>query len=350
MLFVDKYRPNTLDKMDYHQEQAAHLKEMVASGDFPHLLFYGPNGAGKKTRVMALLRATYGPGVEKLRVEHRVFSLPSGSKIELHSVASNYHLELNPSDAGIHDRHIVQDVIKEIAQSQPLESNSFKVVVLGEVNSLSREAQHALRRTMEKYAGTCRLILISNTLSKVLDPIRSRCLAIRVGAPSVDSISSILTGVSRKENLNLPPELATRIAVASGRNLRRSLLMLETCRVAKYPFDPKQSIQLPDWERFVSSIAQDIVKSQDAGSLLKVRSKLYEVLSHAIPPEVVLKTLVQELLKVMDNVMSHSIVEHAAFYEHRVQLGSKPIFHLEAFVAKVMALYKSYLIQSTGMY
>ncbi|PNH06528.1 putative replication factor C subunit 3 [Tetrabaena socialis] len=66
MLWVDKYRPNTFDKFVVHKGVAENLKKLVATGDFPHTLFYGPPGAGKKTLVMALLRAIYGPGVEKV--------------------------------------------------------------------------------------------------------------------------------------------------------------------------------------------------------------------------------------------------------------------------------------------
>ena len=67
MLWVDKHRPLTLEKVDYAKEQAAQLARLAQSGDMPHLLFYGPSGAGKKTRVMALLRAMFGSGVEKVR-------------------------------------------------------------------------------------------------------------------------------------------------------------------------------------------------------------------------------------------------------------------------------------------
>ena len=66
MLWVDKHRPLSLEKMDYLKDQAAQLSRLASSGDLPHLLFYGPSGAGKKTRVMALLRAMFGAGVEKV--------------------------------------------------------------------------------------------------------------------------------------------------------------------------------------------------------------------------------------------------------------------------------------------
>ena len=105
MLWVDKHRPKTLDALDYHKPLATNMKRMIASGDFPHMLFYGPSGAGKKTRVMALLRQLHGPSVEKLKVEARTFKFGSSSTTtDLTLVTSSHHIELNPSDAGIRDR------------------------------------------------------------------------------------------------------------------------------------------------------------------------------------------------------------------------------------------------------
>ena len=113
---------------------------------------------------------------------------------------------------------------------------------------MSRQAQAGLRRTMEKSAQTCRLIMCCSNPSKLIDPIKSRCLGIRVPAPSEDEIAGVLREVAEKERLTLPDELAARVAKASGRNLRRAILSLEECRVAQYPFDPKMPIPAPDWE------------------------------------------------------------------------------------------------------
>lgn len=64
-LWVDKYRPQRLDRLDFHTQLNQMLEQLSVSNDLPHLLFYGPSGAGKKTRILALLRQLYGPGVEK---------------------------------------------------------------------------------------------------------------------------------------------------------------------------------------------------------------------------------------------------------------------------------------------
>jgi len=116
------------------------------------------------------------------------------------------------------------------------------VVLLTEVDKLTKEAQHALRRTMEKYMSTCRLILCCNSTSRVIPAVRSRCLGIRVSAPQPDQIASILRTACKEEGLTLPVELAQRLAAKSGRNLRRALLMAETTYVAHYPFTNDQVV------------------------------------------------------------------------------------------------------------
>lgn len=136
-LWIDKYRPNTLAKLTLHHPLSLKLEALAKSEDFPHLLFFGPNGAGKKARVMSLLRELYGSGAEKVKLEHRSFKTSTGKQIEISTVGSNYHVECNPSDAGSSDRFVIQEVIKEIASHGNLQSSlgapgsrSFKVCKL----------------------------------------------------------------------------------------------------------------------------------------------------------------------------------------------------------------------------
>jgi replication factor C subunit 3/5 len=105
------------------------------------------------------------------------------------------------------------------------------VVVLNEVDRLSLGAQHALRRTMEKYTASCRLILVCESLSRVSAPLRSRCLAVRVAAPTKEEIVHVLTGIAAKENLAVQADLCENIANECSRNLRRAILMLEAAKV-----------------------------------------------------------------------------------------------------------------------
>jgi len=380
MLWVDKHRPTRLQQLSYHGKLTQRLSSLADEpGGLPHLLFYGPPGSGKKTRIMALLRQVFGPGAERLRLDKRTFTTPTKRTVEINMISSNYHIEMAPGDAGLNDRYVIQDVIKEMAQNKNIanvgegggggssifassssnktnddENNivkqkaQYKVVILVEVDKLTRQAQAALRRTMEKYSSSCRLILCCSNPSKVIEPVRSRCLGIRIAAPSHDEICNVLKTVSRKENIALADELAVNIARASNRNLRRALLMLESCYVTSRDDSPKElkaSIPIPhtDWERYIAQLAVGIINEQSPNSLIAAREKLYELLINCIPAQVILKTLVMDLIPNLDDSIKGQVVQWAAFYEHRIALGSKEIFHIEAFIAKFMAIYKKYL-------
>ena len=145
-LLVDRFHPQSADQLDFNKEQTINLERMIVEGDFPHLLFYGPPGSGKKTRVMLLLRAAFGPSVEKVLISyyfsfyntlllkhHLLFprqivvesrTLKKGTStatFEITLLTSPHHIEVSPSDAGNSDRFVVMELIKEIAEFRPMD-------------------------------------------------------------------------------------------------------------------------------------------------------------------------------------------------------------------------------------
>lgn len=160
----------------------------------------------------------------------------SNRKLEFNIISSNYHLEITPSDVAQYDRVVIQDLLKEVAQTQQVDlaaRQRFKVVVINEADHLTRDAQAALRRTMEKYSPNLRLILLANSTSNVIAPIRSRCLLVRVAAPTEEEIKDVLAKVGKKEGFKSDGGLEQRIARECGRNLRRALLMFEAVHAQK---------------------------------------------------------------------------------------------------------------------
>lgn len=156
------------------------------------------------------------------------------------------------SDVGIYDRVVIQEILKEIAQTQQVDMNAkqrFKgtphhldrlmrsssdvsiVVIINEADSLTRDAQAALRRTMEKYMANLRIILCSNSTSKLIAPIKSRCLLIRVAAPTPTEMAAVLEHVAKKERFTLPPKAAKAIIDDSEGNMRKALLVLEALKM-----------------------------------------------------------------------------------------------------------------------
>lgn len=140
-----------------------------------------------------------------------------------------------------------------------------------------------------------------------------------------------------------------KISIQSDRNLRRAILMLEAARMQINPaqqlqIQADQPIPLPDWEMYIIRLAREILADQTPSKLLQAREMLYELLTNCIPADIILTTLNRELMKSLDDTLKHEVSYWAAYYEHRIVQGSKDIFHLEAFVAKFMAIYKKWIV------
>lgn len=345
-LWCDKDRPRTFSSLRYNEDTAANLSNIVKAGDFPHMLVYGPNGAGKKTIIACTLRELYGSGTENIKRSLQSFQAPSGRRLELQTFSSNYHIQLKPSEVGIQDRVVVQEIIKDMAQTKqinPVAQKQFKVVVLMEVDDLTRDAQDALRRTMERYAATCRLILCCESINKVSEPLRSRCTLIRVPSPSDKQIHNEITRVSKANNALLDDEIISGIVKKVQGNMRLALLLAQAA--AGYRKD--QKVFDLEWEIYLRETAKLILRDQTAENLLKVRERIYECLIHCIPPDVIFVKLVRELLPYCDGQIKPEVVAAAAKYEHRLGLGNKAIFHIEAFIATFMAIYYRHLKECT---
>ncbi|CAF4672752.1 unnamed protein product [Rotaria socialis] len=286
-LWCDKYQPKTFNELHYQLEQAALLQAVVADGDFPHFLIYGPSGSGKKTRIKCLLHDLYGDGAQSLRIENHVYETPSRRKGEITTIGSNYHVQVNPSDAGIYDRIVIQELIKTIAQTKEIninEQRSFKVIVIIEVDKLTRDAQRALRRTMEKYISSCRIILCCNSTSRVIPAIRSRCLAIRIAAPTIDEINGVLQKVTNFEGIQLPIDLANpNISFSKRANGKLNFAFL------RLPLTTDQQILEPDWEVYLRDTARMVGEEQTPQRILQARERLYELVAHCIPAEIIFK-------------------------------------------------------------
>lgn len=356
-LWVDKYRPRKLEQLSFHESTTNHLKALASTGDFPHLLVYGPTGAGKKTRIYATLNELFGAQTERLKIDVKTFTTPSNRKLEFNVLSSPYHLEITPSDMGNNDRVVIQDLLKDVAsteqvdfsnQAKSAQKHRFKVVIINEADSLTRDAQAALRRTMEKYSSNIRLIMVCNMVSSIIPPIKSRTFLVRVAAPSVADIADILGYVAQKESVkfssndeNAKKQYLEAVAAGSGRNLRRALLSFETLSMQQETLavDNLASAAVPlDWESIILNMARSIMRDKTVANIAKIRATTYELLAHCIPARLILKELAMHIMKALGNDAKRviAVCELAAIFDERLSLGLKAIFHLEGFVAKTM--------------
>lgn len=358
-LWVEKYRPKTIQELDVNPEQRHMLKVMLKNSKchIPHLLVYGPPGSGKKTRVNTILRSIYGSVVDKVKFEKQKIEINS-KKLEIDVTSSNYHLECTPADAGNQDRHVIQELITKLASHRSVSSQNygtvqskknqitFKVIIIHEADRLSKDAQHALRRTMEQYMSKCRCILMAKGTSRIIDPLISRCLPIKCRAATEKELREVVYLPIKKKWHNYQPDEKTLDSIIqhSNRDMRKFILMLEVNKVAADATQGRaQNVtqvkkSLPDWEIFLEQLATKIKGVSGVSDIPAIRSALYELLSHLIPSHLILNHLMRHLIKGEPSVLRQAIIDQAAKSEYRVNKGSQNIYHLENFVVQYLGI------------
>ncbi|WKY01869.1 hypothetical protein Q1695_015687 [Nippostrongylus brasiliensis] len=209
--WVEKYRPQSLDDMVSHEEIIKTLTRFVKSNKLPHLLFYGPPGTGKTSAILAVVNTMYSQKQRKSMV-----------------------LELNASD----DRGIgiVRDEIITFAQTKSLhldkDSTDLKFVILDEADAMTKDAQNALRRVIEKYTANVRFCIICNYLSSIIPAIQSRCTRFRFAPLSLEHITPKLEYVIAEEKLKVTEDGKRAILKLCGGDMRRVLNILQSAAMA----------------------------------------------------------------------------------------------------------------------
>ncbi|GMF00478.1 unnamed protein product [[Candida] boidinii] len=210
---------------------------------------------------------------------------------------------------------------------------------------------------MEKYSATLRLILICNSTSSIIDPIKSRTLLVRVSSPSIQEMSKVFNKVIERETTEVKrsfpssdsdrEKIFNKISEVTNGNLRMGLLMLEAMYMNYEVVTTGTPIIVPDWEGVIKNLAKSVISDRTVANLNSTRTILYELIAHSIPSKLILKTLLWELwglierpaYKVKDvNKIRSSIVDAAAVYDERLSIGNKDIFHLEGFITKIMVV------------
>lgn len=207
--WVEKYRPKSLDSIAHQDEVTAVLKKSLENQNLPHLLLYGPPGTGKTSTILAMARELFGPQLMKERI-----------------------LELNASDErGI---NVVRSKVKGFAQvnsSRTVEGYPcppFKIIILDEADSMTVDAQSALRRTMEAHSKITRFCLICNYISRIIDPLASRCAKFRFKLLPATRIKERLRHVAECEGVTVNEQVLDLLVQVSEGDMRKAITYMQS--------------------------------------------------------------------------------------------------------------------------
>ncbi|XP_001633013.2 replication factor C subunit 4 [Nematostella vectensis] len=237
--WVEKYRPKCVDDVAQQEEVVMVLKKSLEGADLPNLLFYGPPGTGKTSTILAVARELYGHEMLKQRV-----------------------LELNASDErGI---QVIRDKVKTFSQLSASASRPdgkpcppFKLVILDEADSMTPSAQAALRRTMEKQTKTTRFCLICNYVSRIIEPLTSRCSKFRFKPLSSEILERRLKEICVKEEVNCEDKAIDEVIKISEGDMRKAITFLQSAHRLK----GDSGIVAEDIIEIAGAIPDNLIKS-----------------------------------------------------------------------------------------
>ncbi|XP_077244838.1 replication factor C subunit 3-like [Tasmannia lanceolata] len=301
-IWGDLYRPNALKDFICNRDKAQLLQNMVAQKHCTHFIFEGLPGVGKRTMVWALLKEAFGPENLKTREELKQFQLRGElvPNINVNVRVSSKHLEANLSEMHGYERHIIVQLIKEThPPNLHCDHTNCRVIILYGADKLSTDAQHYLHWVMERYKSCNKIIFCCTDASK-LQPMRNICTLIQLLPPSNNEIVEVLEYIAKQEGIELPHQLAIRIAENSQQNLRQAIRSFEASWQLKYPFTEDQVV-ITGWEEDIANIAESIIDEQSPQQLYFIRGKLQKLIEHNVSPEFIFSTLVGELKKRLED-------------------------------------------------
>ena len=206
--WVEKYRPNDLNSIISHEDILNTLKNLINNNKLPHLIFYGPPGTGKTTTILACAKKIYGENYKSII------------------------LELNGSDErGI---SVVREHIKEFSNTQIMLSQimnikcKYKLVILDEADSMTIDAQFALRRVIENCSNNTRFCIICNYLTKIIPGIQSRCAVLKFSPIQFDDHYKYINNIINLENINISEDCINNIIKISEGDMRKSINILQS--------------------------------------------------------------------------------------------------------------------------
>ena len=245
-IWIEKYRPKKFSDIKGQDDIVQKIKAFVEQKNMPHLLFVGPAGVGKTSLSLVIAKKIFGEAWK-----------------------SNF-LELNASDERGID--IVRVKVKDFARTKAIGNVPFKILFLDECDALTREAQQALRRTMENYTRTARFILSCNYSSKILDPIQSRCAIFKFKPLSKEDIFELIDELSKKESFTISNEAKTAIFEISRGDCRKVENILQASISISNNIDEKAIYSISS--HALPKEVNEILKFAVEGKFLESRKKL----------------------------------------------------------------------------
>jgi len=312
-MWVEKYRPTKLSEIVNQTEIIGSLEALIKDPtDMPHLLFSGSAGVGKTTTALCLSRQILGKN-------HNLNSV----------------LELNASDErGI---EMVREKVKKFSKWSGFADIPFKIIILDEADEMTSAAQTALRRTIEDASKICRFILIANNVSKIIEPIQSRCATFKFTTVSEEDVITRLEEIAKEEKVKTDKKGLKEIYEYTEGDLRHAINLMQA--TASLGGITEKNVKASAGLTKTSDVDQ-VLKIALSGKVAEAREKMIELIKvYGMSESDFLKYLNSAVFKSKHTNLS-DILQVIAKYDYRILVGANSEIQLSAMLAELAKLEK----------
>lgn len=313
--WTEKYRPKKLDDVVGHTGIVKRLKAYAQNNNMPNMLFAGQPGIGKT-----------------------VCSIALANEIFKDSFSQNF-LELNASDERGID--IIRGKIKDFAATLPYGGVDFKIIFLDEADALTRDAQNALRRTMENYARTCRFVLSCNYSSKIIEPIQSRCALFRFKPLMEEDVVKRLKFIAETEKIKPEDSAFKALVYASEGDMRKAINYLQTASALKEKINEEAVYKVA--ARAKPEEVKQLITLGLSGKFEEARKMLDSLLfEYGMSGEEVILQIYREIIHSTDieDMKKIHLIDKIGEYNFRITEGANERIQLESLIAHLVLLSK----------
>lgn len=348
-LFVDKYRPTSLEDLDH----APHVNQMLQDlavrehdkqiTNVPHMIFKGNVGAGKRTRLQLYLEKKFGEGVNNVEKHNVNVTVANKKKLEMMISVSQYHYVLNPSVHGVYDRALLDAFITSIVNYKMIGSQPYRLVVIENADSLTNEAQQYLRRTLETKIVNCRFIFMHNNIGRFIDALHSRCSIIRVPSPSTRVVRRILGRINKSEGNKLTSGSLDLLTEFARNNLTDAMNWLQYC-ILHSIHDQIDIYKINRYAYNAKVIVNTLVKGKSLSAIVDCRMYVKNLLVSGMTCMDILQLIYDELLKLIGtkNYDAHyRLAKITSDHDDMIRSGGKVVYHIESYLLHLFKLVKT---------
>ncbi len=329
-------------KCFFHKDIFKKLEKISKDDSLPHIIFYGNPGTGKKTLINIFLEMIFDNSIYKLDDSKYTIMSSGNNESEVIIKQSDHHIIIEPNNTNF-DRYLIQEIVKEYAKKYPLcifeKSRKFKAVQINYLDNLSYYAQTSLRRTIEKYSKTCRFIMWCYSLSKVIEPLRSRCLCIHIPTQTDEQLYKWMYNICCLEKIKIKSSIMESILAESNGNLKSILWKLDLYRYNNKIYN--------SYEEGINRIVNEIISIKNNKliepsypiNIPKIREYIYKMYVTNISLNIIIKDILKNILllnKDINNKQIDDIINSASEFDYRLSKKRRDIIHLEAFVINII--------------